>query len=86
METFQKALVEIIAEVLKDKNFVNEQIETESQHLGYDIERLQSNRDALTVKIAELNEEISQKMSKQWTNKALLGGTKNESNSLTAIR
>ena len=72
METFQKALVEIIAEVLKDKNFVNEQIEIESQHLGYDIERLQSNRDALTVKIAELNEEISQKMSKQLTNKALL--------------
>ena len=72
LETFQKALVEIITEVLKDKNFVNEQIEIESQHLGYDIERLQSNRDALTVKIAELNEEISQKMSKQLTNKALL--------------
>jgi tRNA(Ile)-lysidine synthase TilS/MesJ len=86
-ETFRKALAEIVAVVLKDKNFVNEQIATETQHLGYDIERLQSNRDALTVKIAELNEEISQKMSKQWTNKALLGGTKNESrsNSLTAI-
>jgi chaperonin cofactor prefoldin len=79
-------LAEIVALVLKDRNFVNEQIATESQHLGYDIERLQSNRDALVVKIAELNEEISQKMSKQWTNKALLGGTKNESKSLTAIR
>ncbi len=78
-ETFQKALTEIIAEVLKDEKFVNEQIATETQHLGYDIERLQSNRDALVVKIAELNEEISQKMSKQWTNKALLGGTKNDS-------
>ena len=71
-ETFRKALEEIIAEAIKDPKFVNEQIATESQHLGYDIERLQSNRDALTVKIAELNEEISQKMSKQWTNKALL--------------
>ena len=71
-ETFRKALEEIIAEAIKDPKFVNEQIETETQHLGYDIERLQSNRDALVVKINELNEEISQKMSKQWTNKALL--------------
>lgn len=71
-ETFRKALAEIVAVVLKDRNFVNEQIETESRYLGYDIERLQANRDELTVKIAELNEEISQKMSKQWTNKALL--------------
>jgi hypothetical protein len=71
-ETFRKALAEIVAVVLKDKNFVNEQIATESQHLGYDIERLQSNRDALTVKIAELDEEIAQKQAKQWTNKALL--------------
>jgi hypothetical protein len=72
-ETFRKALKEIIAEAIKDPKFVNEQIETETQHLGYDIERLQSNRDALVVKINELNEEISQKMSKQWTNKALVG-------------
>ena len=72
-ETFRKALEEIIAEAIKDPKFVNEQIETETQHLGYDIERLQSNRDALVVKINELNEEISQKMSKQWTNKALVG-------------
>jgi len=72
-ETFRKALEEIIAEAIKDPKFVNEQIETETQHLGYDIERLQSNRDALVVKINELNEEISQKMSKQWTNKALIG-------------
>lgn len=72
LETFRKALAEIIVEVLKDKNFVREQIATESQHLGYDIERLQSNRDALTVQIAELNEEISQKLSKQLANKALL--------------
>jgi hypothetical protein len=71
-ETFRKALAEIVEVVLKDRNFVNEQIETESRYLGYDIERLQANRDALVVKIAELNEEISQKMSKQWTNKALL--------------
>ena len=71
-ETFRKALAEIVAVVLKDKNFVNEQIATESQHLGYDIERLQSNRDALVVKIAELDEEIAQKKAKQWTNKALL--------------
>jgi hypothetical protein len=72
-ETFRKALQEIVAEVLKDKKFVDEQIETESQYLGYDIQRLQSERDALVIKIAELNEEISQKMSKQWTNKALVG-------------
>ena len=71
-ETFRKALVEIIAVVLKDKNFVDEQIATESQYLGYDIERLQANRDALTVQIAELDEEIAQKKAKQWTNKALL--------------
>ena len=55
-ETFRKALEEIIAEAIKDPKFVNEQIETETQHLGYDIERLQSNRDALVVKINELNE------------------------------
>jgi hypothetical protein len=72
-ETFRKALQEIVAEVLKDKKFVDEQIQTESQYLGYDIQRLQSERDALVIKIAELNEEISQKMSKQWTNKALVG-------------
>jgi hypothetical protein len=72
-ETFRKALSEIVVEVLKDKKFVTEQIETESQYLGYDIQRLQSERDSLVVKIAELNEEISQKMSKQWTNKALVG-------------
>jgi hypothetical protein len=71
-ETFRKALAEIVAVVLKDKNFVNEQIATESQYIGYDIERLQSNRDALTVQIAELDEEIAQKKAKQWTNKALL--------------
>jgi hypothetical protein len=71
-ETFRKALVEIIAEVLKDTNFVKEQIATESQYIGYDIERLQANRDALTVQIAELDEEIAQKKAKQWTNKALL--------------
>jgi hypothetical protein len=73
LETFRKALAEIVVEVLKDKDFVKEQIATESQHLGYDIERLQSNRDALTVQIAELNEEISQKLSKQLANKVLLG-------------
>lgn len=72
-ETFRKALVEIVAEALKDKKFVDEQIQTESQYLGYDIQRLQSERDSLVIKIAELNEEISQKMSKQWTNKALVG-------------
>lgn len=71
-ETFRKALAEIVAVVLKDKNFVTEQIATESQYIGYDIERLQSNRDALVVKIAELDEEIAQKKAKQWTNKALL--------------
>jgi hypothetical protein len=71
-ETFRKALVEIIAEVLKDTNFVKEQIATESQYIGYDIERLQANRDALTVQIVELDEEIAQKKAKQWTNKALL--------------
>jgi hypothetical protein len=72
LQTFQKALVEIIAEVLKDKNFVDEQIATESQYLGYDIERLLSNRDALTVQIAEIDEEIARKKAKQWTNKAFL--------------
>lgn len=72
-ETFRKALAEIVAEVIKDKKFVNEQIETESQYLGYDIQRLQSERDSLRIKIAEIDEEISQKMSKQWTNKALVG-------------
>lgn len=71
-ETFRKALVEIVTEVLKDKNFVDEQIATESQYLGYDIERLQSNRDALTVQIAEIDEEIARKKAKQWTNKAFL--------------
>jgi hypothetical protein len=71
-ETFRKALAEIVAVVLKDKNFVNEQIATESQHLGYDIERLESNRNDLVAKIAELDEEIAQKKAKQWTNKALL--------------
>ena len=71
-ETFRKALAEIVAVVLKDKNFVNEQIATESQYIGYDIERLQSNRDGLVAKIAELDEEIAQKKAKQWTNKALL--------------
>lgn len=72
-ETFRKALEEIIAEAIKDSDLIKEQIETESRYLGYDIERLQSERDSLVVKIAELNEEISQKMSKQWTNKALVG-------------
>lgn len=72
-ETFRKALAEIVAAVLQDKKFVAEQIETESQYLGYDIQRLQSERDSLRVKIAEIDEEISQKMSKQWTNKALVG-------------
>lgn len=72
-ETFRKALAEIIAEVVKDPKFVDEQIRTESQHLGYDIDRLQSERDSLVAKVAELNEEISRKMSKQWTNKALVG-------------
>ena len=72
-ETFRKALAEIIAEVLKDQKFVDEQIRTESQHIGYDIDRLQRERDALVIKVAELNEEISRKMSKQWTNKALVG-------------
>jgi hypothetical protein len=73
IETFRKALVEIIAEVLKDQDFVKEQIATESQYIGFDIERLQSNRIALTAQIAELDEEIAQKKAKQWTNKALLG-------------
>jgi flagellar hook-associated protein FlgK len=71
-ETFRKALAEIVAVVLKDKNFVDEQIATESQHIGYDIERLESNRNDLVAKIAELDEEIAQKKAKQWTNKALL--------------
>jgi hypothetical protein len=71
-ETFRKALAEIVAVVLKDKNFVDEQIATESQHIGYDIERLESNRNDLIAKIAELDEEIAQKKAKQWTNKALL--------------
>lgn len=71
-ETFRKALEEIIAEAIKDPDLIKEQIETETRYLGYDIERLQANRDELVVKINELNEEISQKMSKQWTNKALL--------------
>jgi hypothetical protein len=72
IETFRKALVEIIAEVLKDQDFVKEQIATESQYIGYDIERLQANRDALIAQIAELDQEIAQKKAKQWTNKALL--------------
>ena len=71
-ETFRKALSEIVVEVLKDKKFVTEQIETESQYIGYDIERSQSNRDALVVKIAELDEEIAKLKARQWTNKALL--------------
>ena len=72
LQTFQKALVEIIAEVLKDKAFVNEQIATESQYIGYDIERLQANRDALTAQIKEVDDEIAQKKAKQLVNKALL--------------
>ncbi|CAB4156037.1 hypothetical protein UFOVP655_32 [uncultured Caudovirales phage] len=72
-ETFRKALQEIVDAVIQDQQFVDEQIRTESQHIGYDIERLQSERDSLVAKVAELNEEISRKMSKQWTNKALVG-------------
>ena len=72
-ETFRKSLQEIIDAVIQDPKFVNEQIETESQHLGYDIDRLQRERDSLVAKVAELNEEISRKLSKQWTNKALVG-------------
>lgn len=72
-ETFRKALEEIVPEVIKDPKFVNEQIKTETQHLGYDIDHLQRERDSLVEKVAELNEEISRKMSKQWTNKALVG-------------
>jgi hypothetical protein len=72
-ETFRKALQEIVDAVIQDQQFVDEQIRTESQHIGYDIDRLQRERDALVIKVAELNEEISRKMSKQWTNKALVG-------------
>lgn len=72
-ETFRKALQEIVDAVIQDQRFVDEQIRTESQHITYDIDRLQKERDALVVKVAELNEEISRKLSKQWTNKALVG-------------
>ena len=72
-EVFRKALAEIVAEVLKDGAFVNEQLQTESQYIEYDIQRLQSERDSLRVKINEIDEEISRKLSKQWTNKALVG-------------
>lgn len=72
-EVFRKALEEIVAEVLKDEDFVNEQLQTESQYLEYDIDRLKSERDSLRIKINEIDEEISRKLSKQLANKVLIG-------------
>lgn len=72
-ETFRKALEEIVVEVLKDEKFVTEQLATECQYIGYDIDRLVEERTALLAKIAEINDEITNKLSKKLSNRQLIG-------------